>query len=87
MILGVKYFSSLRALLPLLVWLGLLARHALTFRPTLVWWNLLAGREALRRLPNALRDRRRWGRTRGDRPGERFFTAPEFQATRGGGPT
>lgn len=77
-ILGVKHFPSLAALVPALVWVGLVLKHAVTLRPTLLWWNLLAGREALRRMPAALRHRRR--RRVPGRSGGRFFVAPEFQA-------
>jgi GT2 family glycosyltransferase len=79
-ILGVKHFSAPFMFVPALVWVGLVLRHAVALRPKLVWWNLLAGREAIRRLPAALRHR--W-RGPGRRTGVRFFTAPEFQAASG----
>ena len=77
-ILGVKHFTFPGMLLPILVWKGLLLRHALTLSGTKLWWTLLAGKEALRRWPAAWRHRR--DRIAGKLPpAERFYQAPEFQ--------
>lgn len=80
MVLGVKHFSAVYALVPMLIWAALLLRHAAGLRLTQLWWNLLAGKEAAVRLPAALRDRRRRGRAVVARPGEAFFRMPEYQA-------
>lgn len=77
-ILGVKHFTLWGMFLPILVWKGLLLRHALTFSGKKVWWTLLAGKEALRRWPAAWRHRRD-RIARGLPPAERFYQAPEFQ--------
>lgn len=79
-IMGVKYFSEWYALIPVLVWCGLLFRHAFLLRFRQVWWNLLAGMEALSRLPAALRYRQLKYLRNAAKPGEAFFTAPNFQA-------
>jgi GT2 family glycosyltransferase len=81
-VLGVKYFTGVYEVLPLFVWLGLTARHLLTLRLTRLWWQLVAGREFLARLPAALEYRRRHARTIRARPGQAFFRAAEFQAGR-----
>jgi GT2 family glycosyltransferase len=78
-VLGVKFFSPPYALLLLLLWAATAARHAVGLDLTRFWWDLLAGKEFLARLPAALRYRRA-GSRRTRRWGERLFRAAEFQA-------
>jgi len=80
-ILGVKYFTGIHAVVPLLIWAGLTARHAIALRWTRVWWQVIAGREFLRRLPTALRYRRAHHRLIRERPGQAWLTAGEFQGS------
>jgi GT2 family glycosyltransferase len=78
-VLGVKFLSAPYVLMLLLLWAVTAARHAIGLDLTRFWWDLLAGKEFLARLPGALRYR--WevtGRTR--RWGEQLFRAAEFQA-------
>jgi GT2 family glycosyltransferase len=79
LILGVKYFSLRYVLLLLLIWAAAAASHALKLRFISFWWDLLAGKEFLGRLPEALRYRRSRGLAIRQRRGEYFFRAPEFQ--------
>jgi GT2 family glycosyltransferase len=79
-VLGVKYFSTQYALLQFLLWAGMTFFHLLTFRVERAGWMLSAGRELVNRLPAAVHFRRRHSRMLRDRPGEKWFLAPEFQA-------
>jgi GT2 family glycosyltransferase len=81
-IIGLKYFTSLALLYPLLFPLLAVGKEAVRLRPRRAWLSVLAAREVLRRSGEAIRFRSRWGRYNRRRPGQDFFRSPEFQHER-----
>jgi GT2 family glycosyltransferase len=79
-IIGLKHFTSFALVYPLAhPALGVL-KEVVRLRPRRTWLALLIVAEVLRRAGDALRFRRRWRKHIQARPGQHFFTAPEFAA-------
>jgi GT2 family glycosyltransferase len=85
-IIGLKYFTAVALLYPLVFPLLTVLKEAVRLRPRRAWLSLLAAGEALRRCPAALRFRARWARHNRRRPGQEFFRAPLFQHALPAGP-
>jgi GT2 family glycosyltransferase len=85
-IMPLKYYSPIPAISAALsLYLTVLAKDALRGLWERTHFNLLAGRQILARAPEALRFRaanRSWNRLR---PGERFFTDPNFAESESSG--
>jgi GT2 family glycosyltransferase len=78
-IIGLKYFTSLALLYPVVFPLLAVLKEAVRLRPRRTWLSLLAAGEVWRRSGQALRFRARWLRYNRRRPGQEFFRAPPFQ--------
>jgi GT2 family glycosyltransferase len=79
-IIGLKYFTSVAFVYPLLFPLLAIAKEAVRLRPRRAWLSVLAAREVARRSGEALRFRSRWASHNQRRPGQEFFRAGAFNA-------
>ncbi len=79
-IIGVKYFNGIAMLLPFAILFAALGKDLLRLRLRQAWLTALGMWEFGRRLRAALRFRGSWSAQRRRRPGQRYFTAAEFEA-------
>lgn len=81
-LIGLKSFSGIRLLLPVFIWISVLWYNLKRCRLRELYWDFQALVQVICRLPAALRHRLanvRWNRVR---PGEQFFTLPEFNLSK-----
>jgi GT2 family glycosyltransferase len=79
-IIGLKYFTSVFLLYPMLFPFLIILKEAVRLRPGRAWLSVLAAREVARRSGEALRFRLDWARHNRRRPGQEFFRAEAFNA-------
>jgi GT2 family glycosyltransferase len=77
-VIGAKYFTSMALLFPFLHLLISVAKELLRLHPNRTYLSILAVAEFMRRLRPALHFRARWRTHNRARPGQLFYTAPEF---------
>ncbi len=77
-VIGWKYFTSVATIYPFLFPFLTILKDALRLRPRQTWLAVQALRETIRRFQEAFRYRSKFRALNRTRPGQRFFTAPEF---------
>lgn len=77
-IIAFKTFSSRKLYWPVLGWAANLANNLVKLRWRMAWCDVLAAREITSRLGDAMAYRRRTAPLRKAKPGEKFFTLPEY---------